>query len=145
MGKEIVRCGEVGYGTRMKLVINMLLGSMMASFAEALAFGRRMGLEFEAILQTITAGALGSPLFKIKGQAISEGNYTKNFPVDLIFKDLNLVLHEAGKIGTPLPLASATREAYSGTVGLGLGSEDMAALVKYYEKIADIKIADGGE
>ncbi len=145
MGKEIVRCGEVGYGTRMKLVINMLLGSMMASFAEALAFGRRMGLEFETILQTITAGALGSPLFKIKGQAISEGNYTKNFPVDLIFKDLNLVLHEAGKIGTPLPLASATREAYSGTVGLGLGSEDMAALVKYYEKIADIKIADGGE
>jgi len=145
MGRDIVCCGEVGYGTRMKLVINMLLGNMMASFAEALVFGRRTGLAFETILQTITAGALGSPLFKIKGQAISEGNYTKNFPVDLIFKDLNLVLHEAGKVGTPLPLASATREAYSGTVGLGLGNEDMAALVKYYEKIADIKIVDGGK
>ncbi len=145
MGSKTVYCGDVGSGTMMKLMINMLLGNMMASFCESLAFGSRMGLDWNAMTETIAGGALNSPLFQIKGQAIKENNFEKNFPVDLIFKDLNLVMDACGKIGLPMPITSATREVYSGAVGMELGDEDMAGVVKFYEKLADAKIIGGAK
>jgi 3-hydroxyisobutyrate dehydrogenase-like beta-hydroxyacid dehydrogenase len=138
MGKTIIRCGSIGMATKMKIVVNVLLGNTMTAFAESLAFGRKMGLDASLVINTLTSGALGSPFMQIKGKAITENNYQKTFPVDLIFKDLNLALKAAGQEGMPLTITSATREAYSGAIGMGLGDEDMAAVVKYYEKIADI-------
>lgn len=145
LGKNIVRCGSIGMATKMKLTVNMFLGNIMSAFAESLAFGRKMGLNPKIMIDTFTSSALGSPFLKFKGQAIAESDYRKTFPVDLIFKDLNLALQAAGKSGIPLGITSATREAYSGAIGLGLGDEDMAAVIKYYEKIADINVMSEDE
>jgi 3-hydroxyisobutyrate dehydrogenase-like beta-hydroxyacid dehydrogenase len=145
MGKKVVGCGEIGAGTKMKLMINMLLANMMGAYAEALTFGRKMGLDFEVINETINSGALGCPLFTIKGNSIARDDYAKNFSIDLIFKDINLALEAGGISGIALPVTSAVREMFSGAEGMGLGDEDMAAVVKYYQKTADIKIVDGGK
>ncbi len=145
MGKKVVRCGQIGSGTKMKLMINMLLANMMGAYAEALTFGRKLGLDFESVNETISSGALGCPLFTIKGNSIARDDYAKNFSIDLIFKDINLALEAGGISGIALPVTSAVREMFSGAEGMGLGDEDMAAVVKYYQKTADIKIIDGGK
>jgi 3-hydroxyisobutyrate dehydrogenase-like beta-hydroxyacid dehydrogenase len=136
MGKKVVRCGEVPGGTAMKLMINLLLGTMMVDLAEALVFGSRLGLETDAMLETIASGAMAAPLFALKGDTITRGDYTKHFPVDLVFKDLNLVLAEAGSLGCPLPATAACREVYSAARAMGWGDEDMAAVYKVLQRLA---------
>ena len=142
MGKAVVHCGEIGMGTHMKLTINLLLGDMMQCLAETLVFGAKLGLSSEKIFETINAGPLAAPFYNIKGQAIRTNEFSKKFSIDLIHKDLTLILEAAGKAGVMLPATAAAREVASGARGMGLGDEDMAAIVKVLEKTAGVEIRD---
>lgn len=142
MGNNIIHCGEIGQGTDMKLTINLLLGGMMQVFSETLVFGKKLGLDVHKILKNIKSGPLSSPLFNIKGQLILKNNFEKNFPVDLLLKDLNLVLDAAQKNDVYLPVISATREAVNGSKALGHGDEDMAAVIKLLEKVTGTEVRD---
>lgn len=141
MGKKVVYCGEIGQGTRMKLMINMLLGGMMVSFCEALAFGKKMGLESENMLRTIELGAMNSPMLKVKGRAIMDSDFARNFSIDLLLKDLNLALAEGEKAGMPLTATAIAKMSFAAAKEFDLGDMDIAALIKYYEKIANIEIS----
>ena len=138
MGKQIIYCGDVGQATNMKLMINLLLGSMMQGFSEALTFGKKAGLDFDTIMDTIDAGGLSSLFFNAKGNLIKEGDYTKNFAAELLHKDLSLVLEEAGNYGVPLPQTAAAREVLNSAKAFGFGDEDMAAVYKTMTKLAGL-------
>jgi 3-hydroxyisobutyrate dehydrogenase/2-hydroxy-3-oxopropionate reductase len=132
---EVKHVGGVGDGTSAKLTSNLLLGVMMEGFSEALAFAESQGLDLDVVLDFVQDGALGAPLFDYKGPVVAERDFSPQFPVDLLFKDLNLVLEEAGATATPLPATAASREAASATRALGYGEEDMMALVKHLEDV----------
>lgn len=136
MGKDVVYCGDVGSATRMKLVLNLLLGGMMELLAEALALGRGFGLDGAAILKSVAAGPLGAPLYAMKGEAMLAGRFAKQFPVELMFKDLDLVLQAAGKLAVPLPATAAVRERFNAARALGHGDEDMAAVIQVFNKLS---------
>lgn len=138
MGKQIIHCGDVGQATNMKLMINLLLGSMMQGFSEALTFGEKAGLDFDKMMDTIDAGGLSSLFYNAKGNLIKEGDYTKNFAAELLHKDLSLVLNEAGKHGVPLPQTAAAREVLISVKAFGFGDEDMAAVYKTMKKMANV-------
>lgn len=142
MGKDIIFCGEIGQATQMKLVINLLLGSMMEGLSEALTLGKKMGLAPEAMLQTIQAGGLASMFYQAKGKAISTGNFNKNFSIDLMLKDLNLALDAGEKNGVPLPQTAITREMFSAARARGFGDEDMSAVIKVLEQLAGSEVRD---
>jgi 3-hydroxyisobutyrate dehydrogenase-like beta-hydroxyacid dehydrogenase len=142
VGKPVVRCGGVGDGTRMKLFVNALLGDMMGAYAEALVFGAASGLEYEAMQQVVEAGAVDSPLFRSKGPNIAEGDFEPRFPVDLQFKDLRYATDTGNEIGVTMPQTAATREAFSAASALGHGDADMAAVIKYFESIAGVKVSE---
>ena len=132
---DVRHVGTVGEGTSMKLTTNLLLGVMMEGFSEALAFAEGQGLDTGEVLDVIQNGVLGAPLYDYKGPVVSDRDFTPQFPVDLLFKDLNLVLDAAGEDETPLPAVGATREAASATRALGHGEEDMMALIKHLEAV----------
>ena len=142
MGQEVVRCGGVGQGTRMKLVLNLMLGNMMQALAEALMLGKDFNLDPETILQAIGGGGMAAPMYQAKGRAILDGRFTKQFPIHLMFKDLNLVLQAAGEVRVPLPQTAATRECFNGAMAHGLGDEDMAAVVKCLELLTGRKVRE---
>ncbi len=142
MGKAVIYCGETGQATNMKLMINLLLGSMMQGFAEALTFGKKVGLSIDDMMKTIESGGLHAPFYSAKGAAIRSDNFVKNFPVDLMLKDLNLVLDAGGKNGVMLPQTASTREMFTATDAMGYGDEDMAAVIKVLEKVAGIEVRD---
>lgn len=143
VGKKVIYCGPVGMGTRMKLTINLFLGGMMQCLAEALVFGGKLGLGAGAIFETLDSGPLASPFYKLKGRMIETGRLEKQFSIDLLHKDLSLILEAAGRAGVMLPGTAAAREVASGARGMGLGEEDMAAVVKVLARIADVEIGGG--
>ena len=142
IGEPIVRCGGVGDGTRMKLFVNLLLGDMMAAYAEALTFGAANGLSYEDMQAVVKAGAVDSPLFRGKGPNIAEGDFAPRFPVDLQFKDLRYATETGNDEGVTLPVTAAAREAFSAASAQGHGGEDMAAVIKYYESVAGLTLGE---
>lgn len=137
MGREVIHCGDAGSGTRMKLVLNLMLGNMMESLAEAMLLARSFELDPAILLQALGGGAMAAPMFQLKGKAIIENDFSRQFPVQLIFKDLNLVLEAARHLHVPLPQTAATRECFSVAMARGYQDEDMAAVVKALQAVAD--------
>jgi len=134
MGKSIVHCGTIGQATRMKLVLNLILAGMMQCLAEGLCLAESQHLEGTAVLNALNGGPLGAGLYQMKGGMMLGDDFSKQFPVDLMFKDLNLVLDTAGKAHLPLPMTAAVRETFSAARGLGYGNEDMAAVIKVLQQ-----------
>lgn len=130
MGNQVVRCGGIGQGTSMKLVINLMLAGMTALLAEGLVTGESFGLDPERILEALENGGLAAPLFQAKGRAILAGRYEKQFPVDYLLKDLDLLLEAAGGHGRQLRTTAAVRELFQAARNAGLGNEDLAAVYK---------------
>lgn len=130
VGKKTIHCGGPGQGTRMKLVINLMLGGMLALLAEGLNLGGRGGLDPERLLEAIGGGPLGAPLYAVKGRMMLDDRFDKQFPLDLLGKDMDLLLQEAAGHGLPLYVSAAVRERVSAARGAGYGDEDMAALYK---------------
>jgi 3-hydroxyisobutyrate dehydrogenase/2-hydroxy-3-oxopropionate reductase len=144
MGDPIVRCGDVGAGTRAKLFVNLLLGDMMGAFAEALVFGARQGLDLGTMRRIVEAGAVDSPLFRAKGAAIAERDFEPRFRADYQLKDLSYALEAAGEAGrrVSLPQTAATRESFRAASAMGHGDEDMTVVLKYLEAIAGVTVGD---
>jgi len=140
MGKAVVRCGAIGQATRMKLVLNLMLGGMMQCLAEGLSLADSQGIDGKAVLQALAGGPMGAGLYQMKGDMMLDGQFAKQFPVDLMFKDLNLVLDTAGQAQLPLPMTAAVRESFNAARGLGYGDEDMAAVVKV---LRELRTANG--
>lgn len=140
LGDPVLRVGGVGDATNAKLATNLLLGDMMQAFAEALAFASERGVDPGTFGEVVDAGVLASPLYSVKGEAIRDREFDAQFPVDLLFKDLNLALEAAGDEGVPLPATGATREAVSATRALGYGDQDVAALVKHLEAVTGTRV-----
>jgi 3-hydroxyisobutyrate dehydrogenase-like beta-hydroxyacid dehydrogenase len=142
MGKVIIYCGQAGAGTDMKLFINVLLGTLMQSFAEALVLGTSFGLRLEDMLTTVQNSAVACPMFSVKGAAIAAGNFEKNFPVELIFKDLNLALQAAGRAHVPMTVTAAAREAFCAAMARGLAGQDMCAVIRAMEDVTGLCVRD---
>ena len=125
----------------MKLAVNLLLGAMNQGLAEALAFASAHAINPEDYLDVITGGSLNAPYFEVKGANIAAQEFEPLVTLDLLHKDLSLVLDAAGEVPTPLPVTVATRETANATGALGHGSEDMSAVVKCFERLTETTVS----
>ncbi|WP_298266979.1 NAD(P)-dependent oxidoreductase [Geobacter sp.] len=130
MGKKVLHLGDVGKGAEMKLVVNMMMGGMMAIFCEGLALGEKAGLAHDDILDVVAAGAMANPMFALKGKLMGEGNFAPAFPLKHMQKDLRLAVALGDRIGQPLFAAATTNELFIRARAAGLGDEDFSALFK---------------
>ena len=128
MGEKILFLGEVGQGARMKLVVNMVMGGMMAMFCEGLALGTKAGLEPADILDVLDSGAMSNPMFKTKGPQIVRGLFPPAFPLKHAQKDLRLALNLSNQLGQALHATASANELYKTALGMGLGDSDFAAV-----------------
>lgn len=133
MGKLAVFLGEVGNGERMKLVINGVMGEVMAALAEGAALAEKAGLEPETLLQLLDAGIVASPLFRVKGPLLLSREYPASFPLKHMQKDLRLALELAERIGQPLHCMAAVNQVYKRAAVDGHADEDLSAV---FEAIA---------
>lgn len=134
MGRSVSHLGPTGSGSLLKLINNFLCGVHAASLAEAVAFVERSGLDPAKALQVLTEGAPGSPIVKILGSRMAARDYTVNFHLRLMAKDLLYSQREAGERGLNLATASAALSLFNQAIAAGLGDKDMAAVVEPYRR-----------
>jgi 3-hydroxyisobutyrate dehydrogenase len=130
LGRDVIHLGPVGSGTMMKLVNNFLCGVQAASFAEAMALVEASGLERGRAMSILTAGAPGSGIFKRIAERIEANDFTPNFLLRWMAKDLTCALESAAEKGVSLPTAKAALEEFRAAVAQGRGDEDFSAVAK---------------
>eukprot|EP00850_Spirogloea_muscicola_P005837 SM000027S09618 [mRNA] locus=s27:384585:387249:- [translate_table: standard] len=130
MGKSSFFLGEVGKGAAMKLVVNMVMGSIMASFSEGLALGEKAGLDPTQILEVVSQGAIATPMFALKGPAMLKALYPPAFPLKHQQKDLRLALELGAEVAQPLPVAAAANEHFKAAKEAGQGDSDFSAVLE---------------
>lgn len=130
MGKKSFYFPEVGQGAQMKLIINMIMGSMMTAFAEGLSLGEKVGLPMSDVLDVLAQGAVNNPMFQLKGPLMAKGKYSPAFPLKHMQKDMRLALLLGDQCGQALFTASAANNAYIKAKKSGYGDEDFSAVLK---------------
>ena len=130
LGRETIHLGPIGSGTLMKLTNNFLCGVQAASLAEALRFMEAGGLDRRKALSILTSGAPGSGIVKRVADRVENNEYTPNFALRWMAKDLSYALKEASSRKIALSTVSAARSVFERAIEEGHGDEDFSAVAK---------------
>ncbi|MEO0362154.1 MAG: L-threonate dehydrogenase [Pseudomonadota bacterium] len=145
MGREVFALGdEVGKGSAMKAVNQVLVGVHIAAMAEAMTFGMTQGVSPEESLRIISQCAGTSWAFENRGPHVVEGDYTPLSAVDIWLKDLGIVMDIARSAKFSAPLTAAALQQFVAASGSGLGREDDAAVAKVYARNAGLTLPGEG-
>jgi len=136
LGTSLTLCGSLGAGNTTKLVNQHIIAVEIATVAEAFAMGKKAGVEPEVIYNAIRGGYAGSKVLDGKLTAAMDRQFTAGFRLDLHIKDMTNAVETGYAMGAPMPLGSLVLDMMKYLSANGLGSEDNAALIKYYEKLA---------
>lgn len=130
MSKEIIHLGPIGSGARMKLINNFLCGVQIASLAEGLTWIERSGLDVEKALAVLKAGAPGSPLLGAISARMTAQDYSVNFLLKLMAKDLLYAEKEAACSHVNLKTAEAARSLFEIAAIKGFADKDMSSVIE---------------
>jgi 3-hydroxyisobutyrate dehydrogenase len=132
MGRSIVHVGPHGSGALLKLVNNFMSGVQAASLAEALGVIERSGLDRDRALDALTTGSPGSPLVRVLAGRMAAPDYTPNFYLHLMAKDLSYAEAEGRAHGVRMTTASAALAVFRAAMERGDGDLDMSAVVEQF-------------
>jgi len=136
--RKVFHVGDGEEARVLKLVLNAMVGATSALVAEALAFGRKGGLDNATMLDVITQSAVASPLIGYKRDMIVSGDYTPAFPISGMMKDFDILLSVGRSAHCPLPLAAQIRQFYEAAYVRGQGDRDFFALVEEFAQLAGV-------
>lgn len=135
---------RAGDGARAKIVNNMLAGVNLAAACEAMALGIRLGLAPQTICEVVGASSGASWIFADRMPRVLAGDYAPRAALDVLAKDLSILLEAARGARFPVPIAAAAHQVYVTAQAAGLGRADDAALVKLYQALTGIALPGGG-
>jgi 3-hydroxyisobutyrate dehydrogenase len=121
-----------GDSTRLKLVANSWVGTIVAATAQAIALARSLGLDPQVFLDTLRGGAVDTPFLHLKGQAMIAGEFPPSFTVDGAVKDTGLIAAAMRESGTDATLMDAVACQFRKAADRGHGGEDMAAVYRAF-------------
>ena len=133
MGRKIIHVGATGKGSGFKMLVNSLLAQSMLVFAETLHLGQKMGLDKDFLLDTLPNLVVSAPFTKFKAEMIRQDDYSVQFPLEWMQKDLHLVTQTAYENNQTLYMANVAKEVYQAAKQKGLSREDFAAIYKVFE------------
>ena len=140
MGELIVHVGELGMGQQVKVISNAVAATNCATLAQGLVVGRRTGVDLEALLKVMGAGAADSMMLQLKGRPMLEHDFAPLFKLEHMLKDMVLCLQEAREAGVGFPSAALAGELYAAGAGRGLGEQDFAAVLEVVEDLNGTKL-----
>ena len=141
MGRNIVRCGDVGTGQIAKICNNLLLGISMVGVSEAMALGDALGIDTQVlagIINSSTGRCWSSDTYNpwpgVIETAPSSRGYTGGFGADLMLKDLGLATEAARQAHQPVILGAVAQQLYQSMSQRGEGGKDFSAIINSYRK-----------
>lgn len=131
LGKHIFHVGPVGAGQMVKLMNQMVAGSIMALLGEAFAIAKAAGVDLAQLIEVMNVSSAASGVLAARGKKfVLAGNYEPGFMCELMRKDMQLAVEMASRLNVPVPAAAVAYEQYVAAVAQGHGREDFAAVAK---------------
>ncbi|MEO5709736.1 MAG: NAD(P)-dependent oxidoreductase [Nocardioidaceae bacterium] len=127
VGSRTVWVGEAGQGTRLKLVANSWVLTVVEGIAESLTLAKALGVAPEQFLEVVKGGAMDAPYVQLKGKAMLDGDFTPSFGLDGAAKDAGLIVAAARSAGADLAVIEAVEQHFARALEAGHGDLDMAA------------------
>lgn len=137
-GQQLFYLGPAGNAAKMKLSLNIVLGLTMQAIAEAVALAEKAGLDRAQLFDILNVSNLASNFSKNKAQLILERNFTPAFSLNLMAKDLSLILSLAKQLKVPLVATAAAMTAANYGLAHQKGELDFAALTVALEEMAAV-------
>ena len=128
--------GAAGSGQLAKMVNQICIAGLVEGLAEGLHFGRAAGLDMQAVIEVISAGAAQSWQMENRHRTMLAGEYRHGFAVDWMRKDLGMVLEEARRNGASLPVTALVDQFYTEVQAMGGGRWDTSSLLARLERAA---------
>ena len=141
---KIWRLGtEIGVGSTVKMVNQLLAGVHIATAAEALALGIRAGADPKTLFEVISESAGSSWMWQNRVPHILEGDDSPSSAVNIFVKDLGIVLDQALGLTFPLPMASAAHQLFLAAAAHGEGFKDDAFVIRVWQALTGIELPKG--
>ncbi len=128
--KAVTLLGGPGSGQLAKMVNQICIAGVVQGLSEAVRFGQNAGLNMAQVLDVIGKGAAQSWQMDNRGKTMVEDKFDFGFAVDWMRKDLGLVLDEARRNGSRLPLTALVDQFYADVQAMGGKRWDTSSLIK---------------
>ncbi|HEV2961282.1 MAG TPA: NAD(P)-dependent oxidoreductase [Candidatus Angelobacter sp.] len=139
MGKKIIHIGDNGLGLSAKLAQNLQIAFIFEGLAEGLTLAKKLGVQPEKLFELIQASMIRSGVAEYKAPFILKKDYSPNFPLRLMHKDMHLMLDAAKENEVKLPGLEKIDEVYEAAKRAGYGDLDYAATIMLLEEWAGLK------
>lgn len=139
MGKTVIHMGDNGKGLAAKLAQNMQIVFIFQGLAEGLTLARKMGVPPEKLFQLIKSSMIRSGVAEYKEPFILKHDYSPNFPLRLMHKDMHLMMDAGRENGVKLPGLEKIDEIYEAASRAGYDNLDYAATIQLLEQWAGLK------
>lgn len=139
-GKQVFRMGETGKGQAAKLVMNLQIALIYEGFAEALTLATKLGVSADTLIPLVQASMVRSGVVDYKAPFILNRDFSANFPLRLMHKDIRLALESAKEARIKLPGLEAVEEVYDLASEEGQQDLDYAATLTLLEKWAGVEV-----
>lgn len=140
MGKKIFRMGETSKGQSAKIAMNLQIAMIYEGFAEGLTLAAKLGVDPATLIPLINASMLKSGVVDYKAPFVLQRDFTANFPLKLMRKDIRLALEAAKEARVKLPGIETVEEVYDMAVEDGHADLDYAATLMLLEKWAGVEV-----
>jgi 3-hydroxyisobutyrate dehydrogenase-like beta-hydroxyacid dehydrogenase len=130
IAKQWFLMGPGSSGVQMKLVVNLLLGLDMQAIAEAVSLGEHLKIDRNVMLDVLSKTAVIPPAFVGKFPKIKSGDYSPEFPLRLMSKDMDLAMNAARSSGAVLPAATIAQSVLASNISAS-GDLDLAAITPF--------------
>ncbi|ULO06443.1 NAD(P)-dependent oxidoreductase [Paenibacillus sp. 19GGS1-52] len=142
LGKKLLHMGDNGSGAVAKLAHNAMVGIHNVALAEGFAIAVKSGVPADKFLELVQAGSANSRQAELKGRKIIENDFSNQFSLALMLKDLKLASSLSDSTGVPSPMLGLAKSMFQAGYTQGHGDEDLSAVVKCYEEWIGQKIGD---
>jgi 3-hydroxyisobutyrate dehydrogenase len=144
LGKNIVHVGGNGMGQTVKLMNQILVVGNLNAVVEAFVFAQKQGVDLEKAIAAVRGGAAGSWQLANLGPRILKRDFRAGFMVDLMQKDLRLVMEAAEASKTQLSVTDLIHRMFRTLQESGEGKSGTQALVKVLERQAGVEVGTSG-
>ena len=138
---HVFHVGEVGAGSTVKMINQLLVASHLALAAEAVAFGVKAGVDAAQLVEVVMRSAGTSRMFEKRAPRMVSGDATPHSTVKTFLKDLNIALDVAQKLKFPTPVAAAAHQVFIMAAGCGYADETDTRVLRVYERMGSVTVA----
>jgi 3-hydroxyisobutyrate dehydrogenase len=139
LGSTVIYLGNPGSGHKMKLILNLYLGTISLAFSEAFVLGQKLGFEPRAFVDAFNKTVHKNYFSDVKGPLIARGDYTPLFTVNMLLKDLTLAGTQATRQKIVLPAGGVAKELFTASANQGRGEMDFSSVALTMQELNGLK------